>query len=175
MEQRDERTEHVLRQKNDPHVCRPQRKDTETRRTGTDSIPFIGVLPPLDTMLTIKSYFFPESPIEKYQLGRRGDRLLGFFLHRLHFVQLQRNGGRTRTESRHSTSKAIHSAVPVERRSGPAHDDGQYSVLSNILWNTGQDKMTFMIPYCDTVFTNCVIRKPSPLYAIPLWRAKDFI
>ena len=53
-------------------------KTQETRRTGTDSIPFIGVLPPLDTMLTIKSYFFPESPIEKYQLGRRGDRLLGF-------------------------------------------------------------------------------------------------
>ena len=53
-------------------------KTQETRRTGTDSIPCISVLPPLDTMLTIQSYIFPESPIEKYPLGRRDDKLLGF-------------------------------------------------------------------------------------------------
>ena len=36
-------------------------KTQETRRTGTDSIPRISVFPPpLDTMLTIQSYIFPE-------------------------------------------------------------------------------------------------------------------
>ena len=36
-------------------------KDKETRKTGIDSIPCIGELPTLDTMLTIANYIFPES------------------------------------------------------------------------------------------------------------------
>ena len=96
-------------------------KTQETRRTGTDSIPCISVLPPLDTMLTIQSYIFPESPIEKYPLGRRDDKLLGFS-----------STGYTLCNQSEATGYALQ--IQVERRGvGPAHDDRQHSVLPNVL------------------------------------------
>ena len=78
MEQRDERQNMFYDKKTTRMYVALSGKTQETRRTGTDSIPCISVLPPLDTMLTIQSYIFPESPIEKYPLGRRDDKLLGF-------------------------------------------------------------------------------------------------
>ena len=74
-------------------------KTQETRRTGTDSIPFIGVLPPLDTKAPSRNTSSAgvaigcsASPPPATLCAATEKR--------------QEN----RTESRHSTSKAIHSA-----------------------------------------------------------------
>ena len=99
-------------------------KTQETRRTGTDSIPCISVLPPLDTMLTIQSYIIPESP----------DTLCKF---RLKEGEL---APRTMTDS-----------IPF---------------FQTFYWNTGQDRMTFMMPYCDTVYQLRDPQTVAPLYAI---------
>lgn len=84
-------------------------KTQETRRTGTDSIPCISVLPPLDTMLTIQSYIFPKAPSRNI---RSVDATINYLVSPppvIPYVTKVRQR-ENRTESRRSTSTAIRSA-----------------------------------------------------------------
>ena len=76
----------------------------------------------------------PRKPHREIPARPAWRQVARLFLHRLHFVQLQRNGGRTGRNHDIQPPRRYTLQVPVERREiGPAHDDGQYSVLSNIL------------------------------------------
>ena len=142
-------------------------KTQETRRTGTDSIPFIGVLPPLDTMLTIKSYFFPESPIEKYQLGRRGDRLLGFSSTGYTLCSYRETAGEPDGITTFNLQGDTLCKFRLkEGKLAPRTMTDSIPFFQTFYWNTGQDKMTFMIPYCDTVYQLRDPQTVTPLYAI---------
>ena len=142
-------------------------KTQETRRTGTDSIPCISVLPPLDTMLTIQSYIFPESPIEKYPLGRRDDKLLGFSSTGYTLCNQSEATG----EPDGITTFNLHGDTLCKFRLkegelAPRTMTDSIPFFQTFYWNTGQDRMTFMMPYCDTVYQLRDPQTVTPLYAI---------
>ena len=142
-------------------------KTQETRRTGTDSVPCISVLPPLDTMLTIQSYIFPESPIEKYPLGRRDDKLLGFSSTGYTLCHYRDTLG----EPDGITTFNLQGDTLCKFRLKDG-EPAPRTLTDNIpffhtsYWNTGQDRMTFMMPYCDTVYQLRDPQTVAPLYAI---------
>jgi|GEM_PF-48068 len=142
-------------------------KTQETRRTGTDSIPCISVLPPLDTMLTIQSYIFPESPIEKYPLGRRDDKLLGFSSTGYTLCnQSEATGEPDGITTFNLQGDTLCKFRLKEGELAPRTMTDNIPFFQTFYWNTGQDRMTFMMPYCDTVYQ---LRNPqtvAPLYAI---------
>ena len=142
-------------------------KTQETRRTGTDSIPCISVLPPLDTMLTIQSYIFPESPIEKYPLGRRDDKLLGFSSTGYTLCnQSEATGEPDGITTFNLQGDTLCKFRLKEGELAPRTMTDSIPFFQTFYWNTGQDRMTFMMPYCDPVYQLRDPQTVAPLYAI---------
>lgn len=142
-------------------------KTQETRKTGADSVPCIGMLPALDTMLAIKSYYFPESLPAKYSLNLKHDKLLGFSSSG---YTLCRYGETTGEPDGITTFN-----LPGDTLCKFSLKEGQLaprSITDNVpffqtfYWNTQQDRMTFMMPYCDTVYQLRDPQTVAPLYAI---------
>ncbi|MCD7848504.1 MAG: DUF4933 domain-containing protein [Parabacteroides sp.] len=142
-------------------------KTQETRLTGADSIPCIGELPPIDTMLTITNYVFPENMPAKYPLNLTYDKLLGFSSNG---YTLCRYGEDTGEPDGITTFNLLGDTLCKfqlkEGAMAPRSVTKDIPSFQTFYWNTQQDKMTFMIPYCDTVYQ---LRDPqtiAPLYAI---------
>lgn len=153
-------------------------KTQETRLTGADSIPCIGELPPIDTMLTITNYVFPENMPAKYPLNLTYDKLLGFSSSG---YTLCRYGEDTGEPDGITTFNLLGDTLCKfrlkEGAMAPRSVTKDIPSFQTFYWNTQQDKMTFMIPYCDTVYQ---LRDPqtiAPLYAIhygELWQKTLF-
>ncbi|WP_293667367.1 DUF4933 domain-containing protein [uncultured Parabacteroides sp.] len=142
-------------------------KTQETRLTGADSIPCIGELPPIDTMLTITNYVFPENMPAEYPLNLTYDKLLGFSSNG---YTLCRYGEDTGEPDGITTFNLLGDTLCKfrlkEGTMAPRSVTKNIPSFQTFYWNTQQDKMTFMIPYCDTVYQ---LRDPqtiAPLYAI---------
>ena len=122
-------------------------KTQETRRTGTDSIPCIGMLPPLDTMLTIENYVFPESLPAKYPLNTIYDKLLGFSSTG---YTLCRYGETTGEPDGITTFNLLGDTLCKfrlkEGELAPRTLTDNIPFFHTSYWNTGQDRMTFMMP-----------------------------
>lgn len=58
--------------------CALSGKDQNNRGTKDPFYPQIVELPPLDTMLTISRYIFPETVEKKYLINQGNDKLVGF-------------------------------------------------------------------------------------------------
>lgn len=145
-------------------------KDQNNKESAEPFYPQIIELPPLDTMLTIQQYVFPETAEKKYTINMRNDKLLGFS-----------SNGYTLTH--YEDSKGIPGSIMTFNLEGETlckfklkepSTTLSRSVTDNIpffqtsYWNEAQDQMTFMIPYCDTVFQ---LRDPQtvvPLYSLDL-------
>ena len=142
-------------------------KTKDTRKNGTDCIPCIAALPPLDTMLTIKSYIFPESPIKKYPLGQLNDKLLGFSSSGytlLHYNDtLGEPDGITTFNLMGDTLCKFRLKEEIQ---APRAWTDNTPFFHTAYWNTKQNWMTFMIPYCDTVYQLLDPKTIAPLYAI---------
>lgn len=144
-------------------------KTQETRKAGTDSIPYIGVLPALDTMLTIKNYIFPEGLTETYSFHDAYNKLLGFSSSGYTLCNYGKETGepagittfnlpgdtlcKIKLKEGEMTARSVTDRVPFFQTS---------------YWNMQQDRMTFMIPYCDTVYQLRDPQTVAPLYAIRL-------
>lgn len=142
-------------------------KTQETRLTGADSTPCIGELPPLDTMLTITNYVFPENLSAEYSLNLTYDKLLGFSSTG---YTLCRYGEKTGEPDGITTFNLLGDTLCKfrlkEGEMTPRTVTDNIPFFQTFFWNTQQDKMTFMMPYCDTVYQ---LRDPqtiAPLYAI---------
>lgn len=142
-------------------------KTQETRKTGADSVPCIGMLPALDTMLTIKSYYFPESLPAKYSLNLKHDKLLGFSSSG---YTLCRYGETTGEPDGITTFNLPGDTLCKFRlkdgKLAPRSITDNVPFFQTFYWNTQQDRMTFMMPYCDTVYQLRDPRTVAPLYAI---------
>lgn len=142
-------------------------KTQETRKTGADSVPCIGMLPALDTMLTIKSYYFPESLPAKYSLNLKHDKLLGFSSNG---YTLCRYGEMTGEPDGITTFNLPGDTLCKfrlkEGQLAPRSITDNVPFFQTFYWNTQQDRMTFMMPYCDTVYQLRDPQTVAPLYAI---------
>lgn len=142
-------------------------KTQETRVNGGEGIPSIGELLPLDTMLKLNGYIYPESLPVNYPLNMEHDKLLGFSSTGYTTYRCGKKTGepdgittfnlqgdmlcRFQLKEGQMASRTITENIPFFQTS---------------YWNTEQDKMTFLMPYCDTVYQLRDAQTIAPLYAI---------
>lgn len=146
----------------------------QVRKEGKTPIPSIDELPPLDTMLTITNYRSPENTQVKYPLNLTYDRLLGFSS--AGYTLCHYEGEKSLPDGiltfnlegdtlcRIPLREGMQLAVPIITT-----DSTMITPLPSFqtyYWNTEQDKMTFMIPFCDTVYQLSDPQTITPLYAI---------
>lgn len=131
--------------------------------------PQIGTLPPLDTMLTIDRYIFPEFLEEKYTVNLRNDKLLGFSSNGYMLSHYEDSCGiPTSMMTFNPTGETLCKFDLKDKSSLSREQTDNIPFFQTSYWNDTQDRMTFMIPFCDTVYQ---LRDPQtvvPLYAINL-------
>lgn len=148
-------------------------KDTTTRRNIQPGVPFIGELPALDTMLTLFTYIFPENTPVKYPLNLTYDKLLGFSSSGYTLC----NYSKTTGEPDGITTYNLQGDTLCRIKLKDGRPMASRSLTENIpffqtsYWNEAQDRMTFMIPYCDTIYQLKDPQTVAPLYNIHLGEA----
>ena len=149
-------------------------KDQDTRKNKLAPVPCIGELPPLDTMLTIANYIYPESLPVKYPINRTYDRLLGFSstgYTLCHYEnEMDMPGSILTFNMQGDTLCRIplreNRTLAIPTTTGDSTIINPIPAFQTYYWNVEQDKMTFMIPFCDTVYQLRDPQTVAPLYAI---------
>lgn len=144
--------------------CAMSGKDQKNKEKGD---PYIGELPHLDSLLTITSYIFPEMVDKKYPLHLQNDKLLGFSSSGYTLCHYPKEGavpdGITTFTMQGDTLCRFNLQESPELFYSPLKHVPYFHTFH---WNTEQDKMTFMIPYCDTVYQLQSPDTLKPLHAL---------
>lgn len=131
--------------------------------------PQIGALPPLDTMLTIDRYIFPEMLEDKYTVNLRNDKLLGFSSNGYMLSHYEDSTGIPNCMMTFNPEGETLCKFRLKDRSALSQSQTEnIPFFQTSYWNDTQDRMTFMIPFCDTVYQ---LRDPQTvvlLYSIDL-------
>lgn len=132
-----------------------------------DYLPCIGELPPLDSMLTITRYLFPEMLENRYTVGRDNEQMVGFSS--TGYTSSYREEGNGipdgfRTYSLEGELLCQFKLKEDKRLS--ASQAKNIPSFHTFFWNEAQDRMTFMIPFCDTVYQLRDKQTVAPLYDI---------
>lgn len=149
-------------------------KDQDTRKNKLAPVPCIGELPPLDTMLTIKSYLFPEITQVKYPINLTYDRLLGFSSAGYTLCHYENENDMPGSILTFNLQGDTLCRIPLRENkqlkipttTGDSTAITPLPTYQTYYWNTDQDKMTFMIPFCDTVYQLRDPQTVAPLYAL---------
>ena len=146
------------------------KEDTRPEKDRNPVIPCIAELPALDTMLTIFNYISPEVIPVKYPLDLTYDKLLGFSSSG---YTLCNYGRRTGEPSGITTFNMLGDTLckfklKADRRMVSRTVTEKVPFFQTFYWNEAQDRMNFMIPYCDTVYQLVDAQTVAPLYTIDL-------
>lgn len=130
--------------------------------------PLIAELPTLDTLLTMQSYIYPESAPANYPFGSPYDKLIGFsssgyMLCYFEHDTIVPNGVITFNLQGDTLCKFAFKETEPKFTCTPSDS---VKMFQTFYWNTAQDKMNFMIPFCDTVYQLADQQTLIPLYAI---------
>lgn len=149
--------------------CALSGKDQNTRGTTEIYYPQIAELPPLDTMLTITQYIFPEIVEKKYNINMRDDKLLGFNSSGYMLTHYEDSSGiPSHVMSFTLEGETLCKFELKEKSAFPRSEAVNIPSFQTSWWNEGQDKMTFMIPFCDTVYQLRDQQTIVPLYNLHL-------
>lgn len=147
--------------------CAMSGKDIETRGTDKPYHPQIVELPPLDTMLTINRYVFPETIEKKYTINLQSDKLLGFSSSGYMLSHYEASSGLPNCLLTFSLEGETLGKFKLKEPSSlPRTETDNIPFFQTSYWNEAQDKMTFMIPFCDTVYQLSDPQTVVPLYDI---------
>lgn len=149
--------------------CALSGKDQNNRGTDEPYFPQIVELPPLDTMLTIQRYVFPETVEKKYPIHLNNDKLLGFSSDGYMLSHYEDTSGIPNCLLTFNLEGETLGKFRLKEPSALSRsqtDDIPFFQTS--YWNTEQDQMTFMIPFCDTVYQLCDTQTIVPLYNMRL-------
>lgn len=147
--------------------CALSGKDQNNKEKQEVFNPQIGVLPPLDTMLTINRYVFPEMLENKYTVNLRNDKLLGFSSNGYMLSHYEDSTGLPNCLMTFSLEGETLCKFQLKEKSTLSQEQTKdIPFFQTSYWNDTQDRMTFMIPFCDTVYQ---LRDPQtvvPLYTL---------
>lgn len=133
--------------------CALSGKDQNNRGTTEVYYPQIAELPPLDTMLTITRYIFPEIVEKKYNINMRDDKLLGFNSSGYMLTHYEDSAGiPNHVMSFTLEGETLCKFKLKEKSTFPRSEAVNIPFFQTFWWNEAQDQMTFMIPFCDTVY-----------------------
>lgn len=147
--------------------CALSGKDQNNRGTDDPYYPQIAELPPLDTMLTINRYVFPEIVEKKYPINLQNDKLLGFSSSGYMLSHYEDSTGIPNSLLTFNLEGETLCKFMLKEQSALSRKEtDNIPFFQTSWWNEAQDQMTFMIPFCDTVYQ---LRDPQtvvPLYNI---------
>lgn len=142
-------------------------QDNKEDSTASKNVrPCIGELPPLDTMLTIRNYIFPENLPAKFPINAPAEQIVGFSSSGYTLCQYEAgskipNG----VISFNLRGDTLCKFLLTDTKALTAPPD-TITKFQTFYWNTNQDRMNFMIPYCDTVYQLSGSHTIAPLYAL---------
>lgn len=142
-------------------------KTKVTRKEGLDSHPCIGELSPLDSMLTIYRYVFPENLPVQYVINAEENQLIGFSSTGYTLGHYLPGSGEPDGVMTFNLQGDL--LCKFQLKEGQMADTAitkQIPSFKTFYWNTEQDKMTFMIPYCDTIYQLCDSQTIAPRYVL---------
>lgn len=145
--------------------CALSGKDQNNRGTTEIYYPQIAELPPLDTMLTFTKYIYPEIVEKKYNINMRDDKLLGFSSSGYMLTHYEDSSGIPNyMMSFNLEGETLCKFKLKEQSTFPRTEAVNIPFFQTSWWNETQDQMTFMIPFCDTVYQ---LRDPQTI--VPLF------
>lgn len=149
--------------------CALSGRDQNNKESLETFDPQIGVLPPLDTLLAISRYVFPETLENKYTVNLRNDKLLGFSPDGYMLSHYEDSTGIPNCMMTFNPEGETLCKFRLKDKSELSQKQTEnIPFFQTSYWNDTQDRMTFMIPFCDTVYQ---LRDPQtvvPLYSINL-------
>lgn len=155
--------------------CALSGKDQNNRGTKDPFYPQIVELPPLDTMLTISRYIFPETVEKKYLINQGNDKLVGFSSSGYMLSHYEDSTGIPNCLLTFNMEGETLCKFKLKEQSTLSRKEtDNIPFFQTSYWNDTQDQMTFMIPFCDTVYQ---LRDPQtvvPLYNIHFGKSGIF-
>lgn len=149
--------------------CALRGRDQNNKESLEDFAPRIGELPPLDTMLIIDRYVFPETLEKIYPIELNNDKLLGFSSNGYMLSHYEESAGIPTSMLTYSLQgEPLYEFNLKEGNALSREQTDNIPFFQTSYWNDSQDEMTFMIPFCDTIFQ---LRNPQtvvPLYNLHL-------
>lgn len=140
-------------------------RDQNNKESLEDFDPRIGELPPLDTMLTIDRYVFPEMLEKSYPINLKNDKLLGFSSNGYMLSHYDDSAGiPTSMQTFSLKGEALYQFNLKEGSTLSRQQTDNIPFFQTSYWNEAQDRMTFMIPFCDTIFQLSDPQTVTPLY-----------
>lgn len=135
-----------------------------------EKAPYIGELPPLDTLLKIQNYIFPEDITTRYPLHLTHDRLLGFSSSGYTLCHYEGDAGEPNGIITFNLQGDTLCKFILKEPASAAKRWQTDSIPSfqTFFWNNEQSQMTFTIPFCDTIYRLLDSRTISTLYALNL-------
>ena len=136
-------------------------------KQSTDTIPCIGELLPLDTMLKTKGYIYPESLPASYPMDLSQNKLLGFSSTGYTLCRYEEGKGEPAGVTTFNLQGDTLCAFTLNNGElAPRSVTDSVPPFQTAYWNAAQDRMNFMIPYCDTLYQLRDPQTVAPLYAV---------
>lgn len=140
-------------------------KDIENKESDQPGIPCIGELPPLETMLTVTNFIHPENLEKKYPIKSEWSKLLGFSSTGYTLCDYWREGNVQGSITTFNLQGDTLCKIPLYKPSS-SFNTNEIPSFQTSYWNEAQDRMTFMVPYCDTVYQLTDAHIVAPLFHI---------
>lgn len=130
--------------------------------------PYIGELPPMDSILPRVQYLFPEMLEKRYPRPADSDPMLTFTSEGYILCHTDKHKrvpqGITTFNLKGDTLCRFDLGIdPYPAYPKPDDIPGQFR---NCYWNTSHDRLTFLLPCCDTIYQLRDKQTIAPLYAI---------
>lgn len=146
--------------------CALSGMDRENRESQEAFDPQIVELPPLDTMLSIKHFISPEEAEKKYPIHLGDDKLLGFSSSGYILSHYEKGCGiPDGLLTFNWAGEMLGQFTLKEQPMLPPSLTDSLPQFQTAYWNEAQDQLTFVLPFCDTVFQ---LRDPQTV--IPLYQ-----
>lgn len=131
-------------------------RDKTNKDTSAFVVPSIGELPVVDSLINASSFLFIHNIPAKYPLNTKGDTLNGFWAdgYVLNHTDKE-SSGITSFNLAGDTLCKMPLTIDVENN----------ATFRTFWWNAAQDRMSFMIPHCDTLFQLRETHIITPLFA----------
>ena len=136
-------------------------------KQSTDTIPCIGELLPIDTMLKTKGYIYPESLPASYPMDLSRNKLLGFSSTGYTLCRYEEGKGEPAGITTFNLQGDTLCAFTLKTGElAPRSVTDSVPPFQTAYWNAAQDRMNFMIPYCDTLYQLRDPQTVAPMYAV---------
>ena len=139
--------------------------------------PYIGTLYPLNTMISIRHFLYPDDQTAAYPLhlnNPENDKLLSFSSSGYTIYHYENEAGEPNKISTFNMQGDMICQFTLKENTPGVTRSSTKDIPSfeTSYWNDAQERMNFMIPFCDTVYQLRDSQTIAPIYALDLGNMK---